>query len=93
MKHFQDNEKAEFDYDWLMRQKYEFKLLALLAVLADNNLAYRGTLSDMCAFFGVASGNSRTDRKIKDAIIHSNQVLIITTNFSSAFVRNLLITS
>ena len=69
MKHFQDNEKAEFDYDWLIRQKYEFKLLALLAVLADNNLAYRGTLSDMCAFFGVASGNSRTDRKIKDAII------------------------
>lgn len=37
-------------------------------MLADNNLAYRGTLADMCNFLGVASGNSRTNAKIKDAI-------------------------
>ena len=62
------NEEAEFEYDWLIRQKYEFKILTLIAVLADNNLAYRGTLKEMCEFFGVASGDSRNNRNIKDAI-------------------------
>lgn len=37
-------------------------------MLADSHLAYRGTLSDMCQFFGVATRNSRTNMKIKDAI-------------------------
>lgn len=65
---FQENEEAEFEYEWLTRQDYEFKLLALLAVLADSHLAYRGTLSDMCNFLGVATRNSRTNQKINDAI-------------------------
>ena len=37
-------------------------------MLADSHLAYRGTLADMCDFLGVASGNSRTNKKIQDAI-------------------------
>ena len=60
--------EAEFDYDWLTKEDYQFKILALLAVLADNHLAYRGTLADMCDFLGVARGNSRTNGKIKEAI-------------------------
>lgn len=65
---FQENEEAEFEYEWLTREDYEFKLLVLLAVLADSHLAYRGTLSDMCDFLGIASRNSRTNQKIRDAI-------------------------
>ena len=42
--------------------------MALLAVLADNHLAYRGTLADMCDFLGVGRSNSRTNQKIRDAI-------------------------
>ena len=68
MAQFQEDEEAEFEYEWLTRADYQFKLLALLAVLADSNLAYRGTLADMCDFLGVASGNSRTNTKIKEAI-------------------------
>ena len=63
-----DQKEAEFEYEWLIRQDYEFKLLALLAVLADSHLAYRGTLSDMCDFLGVSTGNSRINKKIKEAI-------------------------
>lgn len=63
-----DDEQAEFEYDWLSRQNYEFKILTLIAVLADNNLAYRGKLKDMCEFFGVASGDSKNNRNIKAAI-------------------------
>ena len=43
-------------------------MLVLLAVLADSHLAYRGTLSDMCEFLGVAGRNSRTNQKIREAI-------------------------
>lgn len=68
MDQFKENEEAEFEYEWLTREDYQFKLLALLAVLADSNLAYRGTLADMCDFLGVARGNSRTNKKIQDAI-------------------------
>ena len=61
-------DEVEFDFDWLSRTDYQFKLLALLAVLADSNLAYRGTLSDMCDFFGVGKSNSRTNNQIRGAI-------------------------
>lgn len=61
-------DEAEFEYDWLTREKYQFKILALIAVLANSNLAYRGTLADMCAFFGVAAGNNGTNKKLKAAI-------------------------
>ena len=68
MEQFQENDEAEFEYEWLTRQDYEFKLLALLAVLADSHLAYRGTLTDMCDFFGLKSGDSRNNGTIKSAI-------------------------
>ena len=68
LEQFKENDEAEFDYEWLTRADYQFKLLALLAVLADSNLAYRGTLAEMCGFLGVASSNYRTNAKIKDAI-------------------------
>ena len=67
-KHSTVFDEAEFEYDWLNREKYQFKVLALIAVLANNHLAYRGTLADMCDFFGVASGNNKTNKKLKAAI-------------------------
>ena len=44
------DEELEFEKDWLSVEKLEFKQLTLITVLADNHLAYRGTLSDMCSF-------------------------------------------
>ena len=40
----------------------------MIVLLADNHLAYRGTLTDMCEFLDVASRDSRTNAKIKTAI-------------------------
>ncbi len=40
----------------------------MLTVLADNHLAYRGTLADMNDFLGVARGDSKTNGKIRAAI-------------------------
>lgn len=62
------DEELEFEKDWLSVEKLEFKMLTLITVLADNHLAYRGTLSDMCSFLGLATQNYRTNQKIKAAI-------------------------
>ena len=64
------DEELEFEKDWLSVEKFEFKLLTLITVLADNHLAYRGTLSDMCSFLGLATRNSRTNQAIKAAILN-----------------------
>lgn len=61
-------ETVEFESDWLTVEKLQFKILTMITVLAENHLAYRGTLADMCDFFGVASRNSRTNAKIKSAV-------------------------
>jgi hypothetical protein len=59
--------EAEIDTDWLTVKNYEFKILVMIACLAENHLAYRGKLKDMCDFLGV--GVSQGNRnKIKEAI-------------------------
>ena len=59
--------EAEIDTDWLTVKNYEFKILVMIACLAQNCLAFRGKLKDMCIFLGVGNTKPNTD-KIKDAI-------------------------
>lgn len=59
--------EAEIDTTWLTVKNYEFKILVMIACLAENKLAFRGKLKDMCEFLGV--GNSTPNRnRIKSAI-------------------------
>lgn len=59
--------EAEIDTDWLTVKNYEFKILVMIACLAQNKLAFRGKLKDMCEFLGVSNQKKNTD-KIKEAI-------------------------
>lgn len=59
--------EAEIDTDWLTIKNYEFKILVMVACLAENHLAFRGKLKDMCEFLGVGNTKPNTD-KIKEAI-------------------------
>lgn len=59
--------EAEIDTDWLTVKNYEFKILVMIACLAENHLAFRGKLKDMCEFLGVGNTKPNTD-KIKNAI-------------------------
>ena len=61
-----DNE-AYIDTDWLTVKNYEFKILVMIACLAENHLAFRGKLKDMCDFLGVGNSAPNT-AKIKEAI-------------------------
>lgn len=56
-----------FSDEWLQVEDYELKILILISILAENNLAYRGTLIDIRDWLGVKAYN-RTNQKIKQAI-------------------------
>jgi hypothetical protein len=60
-------EEVYIEKEWLSIQNYQFKILVMIAALAENHLAYRGKLKDMCEFFGVSNQASNT-KKIKEAI-------------------------
>ena len=59
--------EAYIEKEWLTVQNYQFKLLIMIAVLAENHLAYRGKLKDMCEFLGVQS-SGYNNKKIQEAI-------------------------
>ena len=59
--------EVEIDKDWLTVSNYQFKILVMIVALANEKLAFRGKLKDMCEFLGVSNQTSNTT-KIKDAI-------------------------
>ena len=59
--------EAEIDTEWLTVKNYEFKILVMIACLAENHLAFRGKLKDMCEFLGV-SNQTNNVKKIQEAI-------------------------
>lgn len=71
--------EAEIDTDWLTVQNYQFKILVMIACLAENKLAFRGKMKDMCEFLGVGNTKPNTD-KIKEAIEvlqKKNDILVV----------------
>ena len=61
------NKEAGIDTTWLSVANYKFKILVMISCLAQNHLAFRGKLKDMCDFLGVGNTASNTE-KIKEAI-------------------------
>ena len=59
--------EAYIEKDWITVENYQFKILVMIAALAENHLAYRGKLKDMCSFLGVNNLSNNTN-KIKKAI-------------------------
>ncbi len=57
----------DFSDEWLQVKDYELKILILTSILAENKLAYRGTLKDICEWLGVKS-HYKTNQRIKEAI-------------------------
>ena len=66
-KSIQFEDSVDFQEDWLDIQDYQLKILMLTSILAENNLAYRGTLKTMCEWLGV-SCCYKNNQKIKQAI-------------------------
>lgn len=46
-------EEIEFLNEWVSLEKYHFKIITMVTVLADNQKAYRGKLSDLCQYLSI----------------------------------------
>lgn len=75
--HLQDDE-AGFEKEWLKLEKYNFKLLTLVAVLAQNHLAYRGTVAEMCDYLGI-DNQTKNRRAITTAIAQLEEKGMVKT--------------
>ena len=73
----QDDE-AGFEKEWLKLEKYNFKLLTLVAVLAQNHLAYRGTVAEMCDNLGI-DNQTKNRRAITTAIAQLEEKGMVKT--------------
>lgn len=73
------DKEAYIDKDWLTVQNYQFKILVMIAVLAENHLAYRGKLKDMCEFLGVQSSayNNKQIKAAIDALETKGDILVL----------------
>lgn len=50
-------EELEFFEEWLSLEKYHFKILTMITVLADNKRAFRGKLSDLCRSLSIQNSS------------------------------------
>ena len=62
-----NNDIISINKDWVAIEDYQFKILILTSVLAEKSLAFRGTLTTMCEWLGIANAPKNTKR-IKQAI-------------------------
>ena len=62
-----ENEEFEFNKKWLDTTDYELKILMLISILAENNLAYRGSLKNMCEWLNLRP-HADAYKKIQKAI-------------------------
>lgn len=63
-----EEDNISISKEWLEDiEDYQLKILLLTSVLADNSLAFRGTLKTMCEWLGIQSCTVN-NRKIKEAL-------------------------
>lgn len=64
-----EKETFEFFEEWLPLEKYHFKILTVITILADNQRAYRGTLKQFCAELNIGT-SSVNQQKICGALTY-----------------------
>lgn len=62
-------EELEFFEEWLMLEKYNFKIITMITVLADNQRAFRGKLSEFCQNLSIQSSAANI-KNIKAALAY-----------------------
>lgn len=69
----------EFAEEWLQLKNYQFKLLAITSILADDKKAFRGTLNDLCDCMGIGHSSVNKDRirGCLDLLAETEQVKLI----------------
>lgn len=63
----EQQEKIELLREWLTLEKYSFKIMVAVAVLADENRAFRGKISELCNELGIQPKGANPP-KIKECL-------------------------
>ena len=73
-------EELEFSKEWLSLEKYHFKILTMVTVLADNQKAYRGKLADLCQYLSIKPSpvNIHNIKASLDYLVLNNYVNTMT---------------
>lgn len=67
MSELANGEEFDFNVDWIGSSDYELKILLMTCLLAENNLAFRGSLKTMRQWLGLKD-HPDNNQKIKQAI-------------------------
>ena len=67
-----EKQELEFLEEWVLLKKYEFKLLTIITILADNKRAFRGKLNDLCNELSI-SACSKNKEKLKNSLTFLEQ--------------------
>lgn len=86
----------EFSQEWLSLDKYHFKILTMVTILADNQKAYRGKLSDLCQYLSIkpVSGNINNIKSALESLAENGYVNVMidkdiyTISLSKAAEKN-----
>lgn len=62
------DKEIEFLEEWLSLEKYHFKIITIITVLADNKMVFRGKLSDICHSLSIQN-SSVNIAKIKATLV------------------------
>lgn len=75
-------QELEFLEEWFLLKKYEFKLLTIITVLADNKRAFRGKLSDLCNELSISncSKNKETMKNSLSFLEKNDYIKVIIDN-------------
>ena len=78
----QPNELAYLNQDWTYIKNYEFKLLIMVAILAEDHLAFWGPMEDICKFLGIKERTRVRDdiKKALSALVAKNQLIVTEKN-------------
>ena len=64
-----EKENLEFFEEWLTLEKYQFKILTMITILADNQRAFRGSLNQFCDELGIGR-SSANKNSIKEGLYY-----------------------
>lgn len=62
-----EEKELEIAEEWLVLEKYHFKIMTIATVLADENRAYRGKLSELCEQLNIQNSSANI-AKIKNSL-------------------------
>lgn len=57
-----DTDEIEFTKEWLSLDKYPFKIITVITILADNNGTFQGNLKDICKELRIQYNQSSKNR-------------------------------